>query len=183
MKEYKYFLKKDMINASSILFNMKKQSFDIIIIEAYQDYSNTKLKSLNEKTIKKVFEDILVIINGSLNSVKNRIKRIIYSLEMEETNIPYNDMVVFRFLILGKSLSGLDYNLKQKLTPSVVNDIGGELSLNHITNQTFTDMMTELMPIRSLKTPNPPKNPSLRKYYTDDLYRLVMDTPKEYFFE
>ncbi len=172
-----------MLNASSILFNMKKKTFDVIVIEAYQDFSNTKLKSLDERTIKKVFGDILDIIHGSIHSLKNRIKRIVYSIEMEETNITNNDMVVFRFLIIGKSLGGIDYNLNQKITPYVVNEIGGELDLSYLTNQSFTDMMTELIPIRSLKSPTPPKNPSLRKYYSDDLYRLVMDTPKEDFFE
>jgi len=182
MNGYKYFLKKDMINAITLSMNFKKKLTDMIVLEVYQNYSNTYIEILNEEEINKIFQSILDKIELSLHKSKLRIKKIIFSLEMEPSSVPDIDTVFFRFLIIGRSLKGLDEILKDKIKPFVTDEIGGNLDTKFKPNQSYTDIITELMPVRLLETPSPPKNPSLKKYYSNDLYKALLDSPKEYVF-
>jgi hypothetical protein len=183
MKEYKYYLKRDVLKSSGIVVELKEKNYDIIVIELFQNYTNAKLKYLTENVINKVFGDVLNIIDGIISSTKNSVKRVSYTLEMEETNIPSIDMVAFRFIIIGESLGGLVNKLQEQIETYIYNEIGGDMELHHNRNQSKVELMTELMPIRSLKSPYPPKEKTLRKYYSDALYRILLEPMKIHFFK
>jgi hypothetical protein len=180
MSEFDFFKKRDLINAKDILIKIGENKCDLIILEITQNYANSLLKTLNLDTIQSVFNDVLHSTKKSLSSVKNRVTRVIYSLEIERTPIPEIDMVIFRFLFVGKSLSGLDNYLRKQIIPLVKNQIGGELNVIYKKNQTELDLFIELMPIRNLQSLKPPKSSTLRKYYSNDLYRKLMDVPMDF---
>jgi hypothetical protein len=180
MSEFDFFKKRDLINAKDILIKIGDDSCDLIILEISQNYTNSLLKTLNLDTIQSVFNDVIESTMASISAVKNRVKSIIYSLEIERTPIPEIDMVIFRFLFVGKSLNGLECYLRKKISPLVKNEIGGELLVIHKVNQTELDLFIELMPIRNLQYLKPPKSSTLRTYYSNELYRKLMDVPKDY---
>jgi len=169
--------KQDINKAHSVLNRYGASPFDFFLIQFDQTYYNTMLDELTKEVVEKLFTDTLLFIKVILGDKLKNVDTVVLMVELEHIlNDLKHDMVSFRIMFVGKNLKEFRNTLKKPLDYYITEKIGGTMSMTYLNKQTYSDVLTELLPIFDQTIQNPKKRPTEeRKYYSDDLYQMTLD--------
>ena len=130
---------------SLIMDKLDEFPVDMVEIGITQSLLSSKLTSMNQETIEKIFNSIIYITKNNLGENYNNIDVIAYRIDTEESEVFSMDYIQHRLILLGNGFIEKIPTLKENLNNFISQKIGGTLSIDVRENQQNEEIHTDLM--------------------------------------
>ena len=118
---------------------------DMVEIGITQSLLSSKLTSMNQETIEKIFNSIIHITKNNLGENYDNIEVIAYRIDTEESEVFSMDYIKHRLILLGNDFIEKIPTLKENLNNNVSQKMGGTLSIEVRENQQNEEIYSHLM--------------------------------------
>jgi hypothetical protein len=130
---------------SLIMDKLDKFPLDMVEIGISQSLLSSKLTSMNQETIEKIFNSIIHITKNNLGENYDTIEVIAYRIDTEESDVFSMDYIQHRLILLGNGFIKKIPTLKENLNNFVSQKMGDTLSIDVRENQQSEEIYTYLM--------------------------------------
>ena len=130
---------------SLIMDKLDEFPLDMVEIGITQSLLSSKLTSMNQETIEKIFNSIIHITKNNIGENYDNIEVIAYRIDTEESDIFSMDYIKHRLILLGNGFIKKNQTMKENLNNFVSQKIGGTLSIDVRENQQNEEIYTDLM--------------------------------------
>ena len=135
-----------LTNQVSLIMNkLDEFPIDMVEIGITQSLLSSKLNSMNQETIEKIFNSIIHITKNHIGENYDNIEVIAYRIDTEESEVFSMDYIKHRLILLGNGFIEKIPTLKENLNNIVSQKIGGTLSIDVRENQQNEEIYTDLM--------------------------------------